>query len=342
MLQILEGLPSALLSIEAHEVHRILAQPTLIHIAGAREPALFVSVLLHGNEKTGFQAVQQLLQRHEGRTLPRSLSIFFGNVWAAKEGVRRLPDQPDFNRVWMAGTTPEHLMTHRILEHMRERGVFASVDLHNNTGVNPHYACVNRLDHRFFHLAVLFSRVVVHFIRPEGVQTSAFAELCPSVVLECGKTGEKSGVDHSREYLEACLRLADIPDQPISPRDIDLYHTVATVKVPDFCSLGFGDEASDLNLRHNLDHLNFTELPPHTLLGRYRTESEARLVVSDENGRDVGATFFDYLEGEIRTKIPIMPSMFTLDRQVVRQDCLGYLMERIEVSQIAPPLPHNS
>jgi hypothetical protein len=26
---------------------------------------------------------------------------------------------------------------------------------------------------------------------------------------------------------------------------------------------------------------------------------------------------------------PFMPSMFTLDERVIRQDCLGYLMERL-------------
>ena len=33
----------------------------------------------------------------------------------------------------------QHLAGHR-------RGVFASIDIHNNTGLNPHYGCVNQLD----------------------------------------------------------------------------------------------------------------------------------------------------------------------------------------------------
>ena len=55
--------------------------------------------------------------------------------------------------------------------------MFASIDIHNNTGLNPHYGCVNRLDPPFLHLATLFSRIVVYFKRPLGVQSAAFASV---------------------------------------------------------------------------------------------------------------------------------------------------------------------
>ena len=61
-----------------------------------------------------------------------------------------------------------------VVDIMRERGVFASIDLHNNTGSNPHYACVNRLDNRYLHLATLFARTVVYFLRPTGVQSVSY------------------------------------------------------------------------------------------------------------------------------------------------------------------------
>ncbi|MEF8708105.1 MAG: hypothetical protein V5B38_04155 [Candidatus Accumulibacter propinquus] len=39
---------------------------------------------------------------------------------------------------------------------MQARGVFASIDMHNNTGINPHYCVVNRLDQAVLHLACCF------------------------------------------------------------------------------------------------------------------------------------------------------------------------------------------
>ena len=329
MLTIRHDIPQGLTEIPASQLYQALPGPTLIHLQGRRDPGLFVSVLLHGNETTGYAAIQELLKKYQKQTLPRSLSIFIGNVEAARHGVRRLDSQLDYNRIWKAGTSPEHAMTHQVIEEMRQRGVFASVDIHNNTGLNPHYACVNRIDSRFFHLARLFSRVVVYFIRPAGVQTMAFADLCPAVTLECGKVGERSGLDHALEYLDACLHLSEIPEHPVPEHDLNLFHTVAIMKVPDFCSLGFGEEPADLRFVPQLDHLNFIELPAGTQLGWATPESGARLVVSDEEGRDVGEKFFEYGGGAIHTRVPIMPSMLTLDRTVIRQDCLGYLMERL-------------
>ncbi|MFS8860164.1 peptidase M14, partial [Synechococcus sp. H60.1] len=80
MLTVLDHLPEQLLDLEAHQLYDRLGGPTLIHLAGRRDPPLFVSVLLHGNEVTGWQAVRQLLRRYVQRELPRSLSLFIGNV----------------------------------------------------------------------------------------------------------------------------------------------------------------------------------------------------------------------------------------------------------------------
>lgn len=331
MLTVLEHLPEGLLDVPARELDRVLAGPTLIHLPGRRPDPLFVSILLHGNEDVGLAAVQGLLARHAGRELPRALSLFVGNVAAARAGLRALPGQPDYNRVWPGaedGGTPEHAMMAQVTEAMRARGVFASVDLHNNTGLNPHYACVNRLDARSLQLASLFSRTVVYFLRPRGVQSWAFSQFCPSVTCECGKTGDASGVAHASAFLDACLHLAEIPAHPVRDGDIHLFHTVATVKVPEACSIGFGAAAADLVFPAELDHLNFRELPAGTLLARRPGGADAGLEVWDERGRQVAGDFLAQAGDEIRLARPLMPSMLTLNEAVIRQDCLCYFMER--------------
>ena len=61
-------------------------------------------MLQHGNEVTGWEAVRRLLKSHyQIDELPRSLLIFIGNPLAAKHRLRRLDDQPDFNRCWPGG-----------------------------------------------------------------------------------------------------------------------------------------------------------------------------------------------------------------------------------------------
>ncbi|WP_218080602.1 M14 family metallopeptidase [Anthocerotibacter panamensis] len=329
-LTILDHLPDGLLDCSLTELHRVLAGPTLIHLPGRRSPALFISVLLHGNEDTSWRALRALLQKYEDQTLPRALSFFIGNVAAAQSGERHLAWQPDYNRIWDEGTTPEHAMTRQVIAEMEQRGVFASVDIHNNTGLNPHYACVNRLEPEFLHLATLFGRTVVYFTHPASVQSLAFAQFCPAVVLECGKTGQQRGCDHALEFLEACLHLAQIPSRPLPPQDVDLFQTVVVIKVPQQFSFGFGDRTKDVCLDPDLDHLNFRELRPGTRLGYVRPGSGGRLAAWNQAGRDVGERYFQIRDGELQTLMPVMPSMLTLDTQVIRQDCLCYLMERCQ------------
>ncbi len=334
MLNTLESPPAGLVDAGPAELRRLLGGPTLLHLPGRRPEPLFVSVLLHGNEDTGYFAVRELLRRYRERGLPRALSVFFGNVAAAELGLRRLDGQPDYNRVWPGGEpgdTPEQRMMRMIVEDLERRRPFASLDIHNNTGINPHYACVNRVDYRYLHLATLFSRTVVYFTRPRGVQSLALSPLCPAVTVECGQTGQAHGVEHARDFIDACLHLAEIPVQPVAPHDIDLFHTVAIVKVPDGIRFGFGAGAHDLRLIPELDRLNFRELPAGTRLGWVAGAHGAPLEAWDELGRDVAGRFFTVADGELRTRRSLMPSMFTLDERIIRQDCLGYLMERYQL-----------
>lgn len=340
MLKIRTDLPDGLLQSESTQLQSLLGAPTLIHLPGRREEPLFVSILLHGNETTGWHAVQGLLRKYQEQSLPRALSLYIGNVSAAAEGLRRLDGQPDYNRVW-PGTeepgSPEARMMQQVVDEMRQRKVFASIDVHNNTGINPHYGCINRIDHRFFHLATLFSRTVVYFTRPTGVQSTAMAQYCPAVTVECGKVGQAYSDQHAMEFLDASLHLAEIPEHPIAEHDIDLFHTVATVKVPEQFSFGFGEHEHEILFEDDLDHLNFRELKQGTRVGRVAGEGAARLQVLDNEKRDVSDQFFSYEDNEIRTARPVMPSMLTLDERVIRQDCLCYLMERYRIDVPGEP-----
>ncbi len=225
MLNILPELPEGLLDLPASQLHTLLPGPSLIHLPGRREPPLFVAVLLHGNEDTGWEALRTLLKRYRERQLPRALSCFIGNVQAASQGVRHLPGQADFNRIWGGGTGAEQRMAARVLEEIRQRQVFASIDIHNNTGLNPHYACVNRTEAAWLHLATLFSRTVVYFTRPSSVLSLAMASFSPSVTLECGQAGDPHGTQHALDYLEACLHLSHLPERELPPGDISTCST---------------------------------------------------------------------------------------------------------------------
>jgi succinylglutamate desuccinylase len=333
-LSILDQLPDGLIESKATALHQILPNPTLIHLPGHIEQPMFVSVLLHGNEQTGLLAIQALLKKYRGKTLPRSLSIFFGNVQAAKLAQRRLDNSPDYNRIW-PGTqqpeTPESLIAQHVVDEMQQRNTFISIDIHNNTGLNPHFACINSLQPNFLALANLFGRLTVYFLRPKGVQSAAFSRICPAVTLECGKPGVQFGVEHALDYLDTCLHLTHLPDHPPAAHDIDLFHTVALVKIKQQISFSFDNNSVDLKLNSNLERMNFTEINAGTSFGIVNTNSPMPLISKDENGVDNTDNYFTLQNQQLVSRKAVMPSMLTLNEAVIRQDCLCYLMERMKM-----------
>jgi len=246
MLNILRSLPPGFLHSTARDLHRILPGPTLVHLEGRRTPALFVSILLHGNEDVGLQAIQLLLRHYRDRPLPRALSLFVGNVAAAERGVRRLPGQPDYNRAWPGGEeegSAEHALLSQVVEEMQQRGVFASIDLHNNTGLNPHYA-----------------------------------------------------------YLESCLHIAELPHHPIAAR----------------IRFGFGDPAADLDLREDIERLNFSELAAGTPFATARRNDRPVLEVRDEQGKERSDHFLIRHGQRILLRRPVMPAIVEDTSQLLR------------------------
>jgi succinylglutamate desuccinylase len=346
----LDHLPSGLLEHPATALYQHLDGPTLITLQGQRKQPLVVSVLQHGNEITGWEAVRRLLKSHYLHDeLPRSLVILLGNPLAAKHRMRHLDEQPDFNRCWPGGNgvDPDYArLFRRIHDRLLQLRPLACIDIHNNTGLNPHYAAVNRIRSDYLRLASLFSSKVVYFTMPVGTLSHSMSEFCPALTLECGQAGEIHGTDHSMAFLEACLHLEEIPLTPVDADAAHLFHMVATVSVREDVLFGFGRVPTDLAFRENLDQFNFCELPAGTSFGALRSGTPTPLHAVDPEGLDVTDRYFQFEQGEVRTSRDIMPSMLTQDRRVIQQDCLCYLMERIhfedneEVTGI-DPLPEG-
>jgi uncharacterized protein len=329
-----EDFPQELLDVAACDLWRHLPGPSLFLLPGRDPRPLFVTVLLHGNENTGWSAVQELLRNHQGRELPRRLIVFVGNVEAAKANVRTLDNQTDYNRTW-PGTrypeAPEAALMRRVIDLVAAERPFASVDIHNNTGNNPHYGCVNHLNERYFHLARLFSRTVVYFTRPVGVQSAAMGKICPAVTVECGVPDSEPSTAHAAQFLDAALSLDHFPDHPLPDTDIDLLQTAVILRVPPDASFTYDGSDADFRLANDIDRLNFSELEVGTRLGRLGGNLDRRLVLVP--GADFDADTEDYIEyvdGEIRLAQSAIPAMLTRDPRAVRLDCLGYLMHRID------------
>ena len=88
MLNVLDEVPAGLFSTRAEDLFERLGGPSLVRIKGLTQPSIFLSVLLHGNETSGWNAVCRLLE--DQPQLPRDILLFIGNVEAAVERQARV------------------------------------------------------------------------------------------------------------------------------------------------------------------------------------------------------------------------------------------------------------
>jgi succinylglutamate desuccinylase len=320
--------PAGLADTDAAGLQALLGGPSLIHVRGIRDMPLFVSVLLHGNEVSGWNGLRRLLASPE--PLARSLLVFIGNVDAAARGLRMLPGQRDFNRIWRGEVTgAEGEMARTVADYVQRRPLFAAVDLHNNTGHNPHYTVLTRLDAHCHGLAFMFSRKAVYIEEPDTVLARLFDHLCPAVTLELGPVGDPACEDRALDYLQRCLALESVPGSG----PVDLYQTRVRVHVRDGISFSFADDglATPLVLTGGVEAVNFHALPAGTRFGRSSRPLTEVLSVLDITHRDVTDEYLVRRDGEIELRRPVIPAMYTTDPLVVRQDCLCYFMEPMEL-----------
>ncbi len=317
-----ESLPDGFFESEPHTAFEIFEGPTLIHLRGESDTTVFISTLLHGNEHTGYEALKSILQNQNRK---KSLLILIGNVEAARFGLRQLESQHDYNRVWSGGDLPEQIWATQVLEKVKTFSPQYAIDIHNNSGRNPHYACINKLDSQFFALAEQFSPLTVFFSKPDSALSVAMKSICPSLTIECGLSNSHPGLGATTNFLNNCINIKSF--QAAQSR-YEYYQVVARIFIDPKYSFDFGNEDADISLNPEIDEFNFKELPTNTLLGRIN-KNGAELLVEDREHNHLESEFFDYSNQEIRTKKKMVPSMLTTNKTVIEQDCLGYIMDRV-------------
>ena len=323
----MDHIPAGFFELETDRILEVFPTPTLLQLSGEKPAALFVSILLHGNEYSGLKAVQAILKKYQDH-LPRSMAIFIGNVEAAAQDMRVLPGQTDFNRCW-PGTemepNAETAMTRQVIDIVTAGELFAALDIHNNTGANPHYACMTDVTRDNQHLAAMFNHIGLVFKRPKGVSTMAFDGVCPAVTLESGKPGDAVGIHHATEMIDALLHMDHFPQRDIAPHDLQLVQSLATLNVPDDVSFDFNLSAqADLTFEPGFERKNFTEIKPTDVFAITRVPRP--LLITNQDGEDVGDEIMRIENGRVYLNKTLMPAMITLDKSIVRQDCLCYLL----------------
>ena len=335
-LGIVKSVPEEFLNIHYRDIKQIFDRPTLVYLEGEKEAPLFISVMLHGNEFSGLQIMQEILKKYkskDGYRLPRSIWFFIGNVEAASLGLRRQDNELDFNRAWPGTPEPESPTAKLISEVMTmitKDDLFAALDLHNNTGKNPPYGCISVVNEKNKYLASFFNHIAMVFHTPKGVSTMAFDDICPAITLECSTPGNPLGIEKAVALIDDLMHMDHFPQKALPSHDLQLVQNNAVLKIAEGIKFGFEEEANDfeLTLVDNFDRHNFTLLEVGEVFA-YTTLTKP-LVATSDDGRDITDELISIKDGAISLKKPLMPAMITLDKRIIMQDCLCYLLEDYE------------
>lgn len=329
-LKYFDHVPEELYTIGPDEVYETFGGPILIHIKGTNPDTIFISTLLHGNETTGFYAFQKILNDYKKiEAPPKSFIYLIGNPQAAQKDKRLIKDiQIDFNRIWAGGDSPEAYMAKEVTEYAIKHDVKLSIDLHNNTGNNPYYSCVNSEDKDFLALARIFSKKIIYFLEPHEVQCMAFSKFCPAITVEAGLSGKPEGIEYIYNKLNQVMEMNTIPYEQIDNNEFKFYKTTSRMKIGEQATIDFDfnpDSANDFSLIKDFDSHNFETVPVGTVMGYVKKVHP--LFVMDNGHNNVFDEYFEVVESELRVKKAFFPSMFTMSIEVLKQDVLGYIME---------------
>ena len=323
-------LPRQVASLPAEGLLAALGGPALFDLRRPGKPPLFVSTLLHGNETSGWDAVRRIARRDEAAEF--SWMLFVGNVEAAAQGARALPEQPDFNRIWHAwdendetrapadadiwqedshAHPAEAQLAEAVAQAAEAAQPFFAVDVHNNSGHNPPYSVITSLDQTTLAAAAAFSPRAIHARQPAGVQTRRFARFCPAVTIETGQPEDPQSAERAEAYLLDCLRSGAPPSAGHSR--LALYENSVRVTV-----------RGDVEPHPGLERLNFgTAVPGQCIAHR------GELVAEDSQGRVVTDQYLETDGRATRLTRSVTLSMYTSDIAIARQDCLCYFMTQV-------------
>jgi len=185
-------------------------------------------------------------------------------------------------------------------------------------------------------LAYLFSEKAIYVEEPDTVMTRAVHSLCPATTIEVGPVGDRQSDIRTFELLQRYMDLDEIPQQDQS--NLRLYQAVARIHVMDDIDFDFADEMNgarlatdDLILTAGMEAVNFHAVPAGTEFAFTRRPLHHTLRVVDPGHRDVTDTFLTELHGDVSLQRNVIPAMYTLDHDVIRQDCLCYFLEEVAI-----------
>lgn len=320
-LHVKTSLDPAILDLHASELHTVLDGPTLFDLTMNGQAPIFVAVLLHGNEISGWDAVRSVLKEllHNGQDL--SMLLLVGNVLAAREGVRALDGQTDFNRIWEEENGQKFQWAEEVIERVAARKPWFALDLHNNTCPNPHHSVITDMNPSTLSAARKFSETAIFAMQPLSILSRRCSQFCTAITLEVGIPSDPTSSDRARAYLQYLTELGGVP--ATHSDDLRIYTNKVRVVVENAQEL---DEWQVPNFTPFLSNWNFKTLDKGTEIAQLKNGG-GRLLAQDERLNDVTSSYLEYKDDTVCLNSDVIMSMYTDNPRIALQDCVCYFLE---------------
>ncbi|MER2490515.1 succinylglutamate desuccinylase/aspartoacylase domain-containing protein [Catenovulum sediminis] len=287
-----------------------------------------VSVLVHGNEPSGFYAVHRWLKGNE--TPICNVRFIISAVEAAQQPpyftTRYLNDIHDLNRCFSLKVEDQavKLRAASILQAISEVHPEAVIDMHNTSGSSPAFCVTTRIEMPYQALASFFCQSVIY----TRLQLGSLMEQdfgCPIVTVECG--GSQDQLAHEmayqglHEFLQAenlfaghHYKLVDIIEHPLRLEiDKNIKLVFAEHK----------DESADVTLVSDIEQHNMGKTRADCFLGWSKLGIEP-FTVRNEAGEVQSDNILYCQDGKLYTAHSLRIFMATSNRRIAQNDCLFY------------------
>ncbi len=306
-----------------------LHAPTVVEcsVEGVEEWRV-ISVLVHGNEPSGFFAAFNFLKQ---RIKPNvNLAIVISSIRAAKTHPRfthrYVPGEYDLNRRFGILDCHDRVteLARQITEYIRSRKPSLVVDLHNTSGSGPAFAVSVSEHPAIKQLATLFtSQMVVTQLIVGSLMEQNFN--CPVVTIECGGAND---LQSHEVALQGLTQLAKIDKLLLdSEATIEVFLHPVRVKAHPGISLNYGthnNEDIDIVLLESIERFNYRTVPEGTTLGWLNRPLTDCLEVINDHGQDVVTALFEINNQQLIARNPLRVFMATGRADIALSDCLFY------------------
>ncbi len=310
-----------ILDFHASDLSSVLEGPTLFDLRTPNTPPIFVSVLLHGNEISGWDALRSLLKDQIRSGAMASMYVLIGNVLAASQCVRALDEQPDFNRIWDGKHTSESNWTLEVIEEVASGKPWFALDIHNNTCPNPHHSVITDMNPATLSVAREFSDIAMFATQPPGVLSRRCSEFCTAITIEVGTPWDRESTIRAKEFLTTLTSRGHLP--ATSGDDLLIYRNNIRVVIENAHDK---KEWQVPRFTPSLNQWNFKTLAKGTEIARVKPGG-GRLVAHDDHMHDVTNDYLEYNGDEVVLARNVIMSMYTEDPRIALQDCVCYFLE---------------